>query len=34
MLPAASLLPAAQIAIETFLTNGRRHLRKLAEQYL
>jgi len=34
MLPAASLQPAAQIAIESFLTTGRRHLRALAEKYL
>src|SRR4051794_2318094 len=34
MLPAASLQPAAQIAIESFLTTGRRHLRTLAEKYL
>jgi len=34
MLPAASLLPSAQLAIESFLTSGRRHLRALAEEYL
>jgi hypothetical protein len=34
MVPAAGLLPAPQIAIERFLTRGRKHLRKLVEQFL
>lgn len=34
MLPAASLLPESQTAIEQFLTNGRRHLRSLVVRFL
>jgi hypothetical protein len=34
MVPAAGLLPAPQIAIERFLTGGRRHLRTLVEGFL
>jgi hypothetical protein len=34
MVPAAGLLPAPQIAIERFLTGGRKHLRALIEEFL
>src|SRR5262249_24175897 len=34
MLLAASLLPAAQIAIERFLANGRRELKKRVQDFL
>src|SRR5208282_3041767 len=34
MVPAAGLLPAPQIAIERFLTGGRRHLHQLVEEFL
>lgn len=34
MLPAAALLPGPQIAIERFLTGGRKHLRALVEKFL
>jgi hypothetical protein len=34
MLPAANLLPSAQVAIEGFLMAGRRHLRSVAEDFL
>jgi hypothetical protein len=34
MVPAAGLLPAPQIAIERFLTGGRRHLHRLVEEFL
>ena len=34
MLPAASLLPASQVAIEEFLMAGRRHLKSLVENFL
>ena len=34
MLPAAALSPESQIAIESFLTNGRRHLSRLVEEFL
>jgi hypothetical protein len=34
MLPAAALLPAAQSAIDRFLVNGRRQLRRLLHEYL
>jgi len=34
MVPAAGLLPSPQIAIERFLTAGRRHLRRLVEEFL
>jgi hypothetical protein len=34
MVPAAALLPDPQIAIERFLTRGRRHLHGLVEQFL
>jgi hypothetical protein len=34
MLPAANLLPSAQVAIEGFLMAGRRHLRAVAEEFL
>lgn len=34
MLPAASLLPASQVAIEEFLMAGRRHLKSLVEGFL
>lgn len=34
MLPAAGLLPAAQMAIESFLMSGRRHLRALVQEFL
>ena len=34
MLPAAGLLPASQIAIETYLTRGRRKLRRLVNGFL
>ncbi len=34
MLPAASLLPSAQVAIETFLMGGRKHLRALVDEYV
>ena len=34
MLPAAALLPEAQIAIERFLVGGRRHLRTVADGFI
>jgi hypothetical protein len=34
MLPAANLLPGSQLAIEKFLMNGRKHLRKLIREFL
>jgi hypothetical protein len=34
MLPAANLLPASYTAIETFLTDGRNHLRELVSEYV
>jgi hypothetical protein len=34
MLPAASLLPSAQVAIEVYLMRGRRHLRRLILRFL
>src|SRR5262245_11414281 len=34
MLPAAALLPESQIAIESFLTRGRQHLKSLVDSFL
>jgi len=34
MLPAAGLLPRSQMAIENYLTGGRRHLKALVHRYL
>ena len=34
MLPAANLLPGSQLAIERFLMDGRKHLRKMVRQFM